>query len=205
MPTILLMLPGMGATSAMYAGPWRDLPDVRFADWPEYRGECVVEDFAHRIVEEYRAGGYDVVGGSSFGGIVAQEVARRAGIHRVLLLGSAEHPDELNSALRMLAPIAQITPWKLLQTLAGVSRTPVSEQFVHSDARFLRAAGSAISTWEGSVFEGEVLRIHGSNDRIIHCPPKARVIAGAGHLLALTHARECVDMVSQSLFNDAAT
>ena len=36
---MIYLLPGMGATSEMYDGPWRDMLNSMAVDWPEYHGE----------------------------------------------------------------------------------------------------------------------------------------------------------------------
>ncbi len=72
-----LILPGMGATAAMYNGLKHKLGfRVNFLNWPEYRGEKTYAEVARRVIEEEKIGTGDVVGGSSLGGMVALEIAQ---------------------------------------------------------------------------------------------------------------------------------
>jgi len=71
------LLPGMGATDAMYNGLKHKLGfKVNFLNWPEYRGEKMYADVARRVLKENDIGADDVVGGSSLGGMVALEIAQ---------------------------------------------------------------------------------------------------------------------------------
>ncbi len=68
--------------------------------------------------------------------------------------------------------------------------------FPKAGPEFIRAMCIAVSKWTGSIISsGRIIRIHGSNDHIIKCPADCIRIKDAGHLIALTHAKECVDII----------
>lgn len=190
----LYLLPGMGATAAMYQGPWHALCETTFLDWPDYHGEQHLRAVAERLIEEYQIPQQSAVGGSSLGGMVALEIAQLLDSHQVFLIGSALHKAEINRLLRLLAPFANITPLRLTQILAGSCSWDIGDMFQQSDPEFIRAMCLAIEQWPGSTLPDErIVRIHGNNDHFITCPTDACVVNGAGHLLAMTHAQECVD------------
>ncbi len=198
----VFLLPGMGADSSMYCGPWRDLDFLRFANWPEWRGETTLDAVAGRIVaaNEIRPG--DIVGGSSLGGMVALEIARQIPVRAVVLIGSAAEGHEINSFLRLVAPLASLTPIRFGQILAGISADPrIGESFSRADSAFIRSMCRALASWPGGIAPGaaySVLRIHGARDLVIPCPRRdaARVVPGAGHLVAITHPAECVEWIT---------
>lgn len=189
----LLILPGMGATSAMYRGPWNDLANAEFVDWPKYGGEETLGDIAESIIEQTHATCRDVPIGSSLGGMVALEMAAQLGSPWCCLIGSARQPAEINGVLRTLAPLSSITPFRLTQVVASSAPSDLSRQFSEVDADFIRAACLAISRWRGSSYQGRVARIHGSKDLVIRCPDDTEQVAGAGHLVAYTHPRQTVE------------
>ena len=199
----LVLLPGMGVDASMYAGPWRTLPNTRFVDWPSYAGERSVGEQAERVIDEYDLTSDQEIGGTSLGGMVALEIARRLGQRRVLLLSSATSPAEIRVWLRMLSPLAPITPFEfglaILKRLRGtiLQRLRASAKFLQrADPKFLRAMCTAIVRWEGCAEpSGGTVRIHGNRDWMIRCPATARKIPGAGHLAVITHAAECVEQV----------
>ena len=49
---MLYLLPGMGATSEMYVGPWRTLPDGHFLEWPAIEPAFSLETLAQRVIDE---------------------------------------------------------------------------------------------------------------------------------------------------------
>jgi len=182
----------------MYGGVWRSLSWVKFLEWPTYNGESSLTETAARVVEEAGITSGDVVGGSSLGGMVALEIAKVIDVAGVILIGSATRPAEISRLLRMLAPLAAISPFGLTQTVAGkIGDSRALEMYQMADPRFIRAMCQALPSWEGFRGPPEVLhRIHGDSDHIIPVPEgTAHVVSGAGHLLAITHPDECVEFV----------
>lgn len=192
------LLPGMGATSAMYGGPWRALCDTIAVDWPEYRGERSIGEVAARLIEKHGICTTDTVVGSSLGGIVALEIHNLVSVRHVILVGSAVARKEINSILIAIAPLAKVTPIRLIQHLAGKGGSEVSAMFAKVDAEFVRAMCLDVRKWSG--YHGSlkaVTRIHGEHDAVIKCPNDAHIIAGGGHLIAMTHAEECLKIMNQ--------
>ncbi len=188
-----LILPGMGATAAMYNGLKHKLGfPVDFLNWPEYRGEKTYADVAWRIVKEHGIGSEDIVGGSSLGGMVALEIARLSEVKAIVLLGSAVNRKEVQTLLSLLAPIATAAPMKIIQALVGKNRNLVSTMFAESDPEFIRAMCSCLPSWAGYDRPVEKLfRLHGKKDYVIPCPTSGcEAVETAGHLLAITHATE---------------
>jgi pimeloyl-ACP methyl ester carboxylesterase len=188
-----LILPGMGATAAMYNGLKHILGFlVEFLNWPGYRGEKTYADVARRIIEEHAITSEDVVGGSSLGGMVALEIAQLTNARAIVLLGSAVSRQEVQTLLTILSPLATAAPMTIIQALVGKHQNLVSTMFADSDPEFIRAMCSYLPSWNG--YDGPVeklFRLHGKKDHVIPCPTAGcEVIKTAGHLLAITHATE---------------
>jgi pimeloyl-ACP methyl ester carboxylesterase len=192
-----VFLPGMGATSEMYGPLWRRIEGAEFVDWPQYRGERSLSEIADRVIEEHDLSNECLPAGSSLGGMVALEIAARLQCEAVLLIGSAVHRREVSPFLIKAAPFASMTPVRLVQLLASSSTDPVSAMFQGADPAFLRAMCGALASWNPPAFAGVVLRVHGSRDRVIPCPPEAAVISDGGHLIAVTHAAECLEALKK--------
>jgi pimeloyl-ACP methyl ester carboxylesterase len=187
----------MGATSAMYGEPWPDLPDSNAIDWPEYHGEKTIAQIAERLISEHCICSSDSIIGSSLGGIAALEIHAMLNLRRVVLLGGAVCPTEINPLLIALAPLAKITPLRLIKHLAGKSDALLSTMYAEVDADFVRAMCLAISSWDGYAGSTRAIsRIHGQRDRVIRCPKDATIVPNAGHLIAMTHAEECIAILS---------
>ena len=41
--------------------------------------------------------------------------------------------------------------------------------------------------------------VHGKKDGFIRCPENSRIVDDGGHLIAITHAQECVNFINTEL------
>jgi pimeloyl-ACP methyl ester carboxylesterase len=175
------------------AAAWQSLAGVRFLDWPEYRGERSIAAFADRVIEEAQIEEGATIIGSSFGGIVACEVARKRRLKSLVLIGSAVRPDEVSGLLALMHPLVRLTPIEFVQAAVGKLPSELTGMFSRSDAAFIRAACTAIFEWGGLDESRAVpIRLHGRRDRVIPLPARVDLVIEGGHLVAMTHAEECV-------------
>ena len=116
---MIYTLPGMGANSNMYSGPWLEIQNMKYLDWPKFRGEKSLSEVAERVICENDISRSDSVAGSSLGGLVALEIADKLKNERVFIFGSAVTKTEINPLLRLLSPFAEVTPINFIQTIAG--------------------------------------------------------------------------------------
>ncbi len=196
---MIYILPGMGATSNMYSGPWRKIPNAKFINWPRYNGEKTISEVAESVIRRYGIMRSDSVAGSSLGGIVSLEIADKLGIRNVYLFGSAVSKNEINPLLRFLSPLSEITPIKVIQALAGKFRNEFLTMFHSSETEFIRAMCHAVSNWQGYKGDQSIIkRIHGENDKVISCFGACKKIKDGGHLIAMTHAADCIEIINQN-------
>lgn len=197
---MLYILPGMGADSRMYSGPWLGIPGTKYLDWPQYQNEKTIKEVADRVIHINNICQSDIVAGSSLGGFIALEIAQKLGIKRIILFGSALSRKEINPFLLMLAPLTKYAPIKFSQTMAGKFRNKVLQMFSESDENFIRAMCIAVTKWPGFAGDKDIVkRIHGEKDLVISCHSNCRTIKGGGHLIAITHAKECIEILNQSI------
>jgi len=148
-----------------------------------------------------------VLGGSSFGGMVAYEMARNLRPDVLVLLGSVTARREIPAYLRCLATLSWAMPavgFGLMHIVApyvaaifGARETAHRRLFVEmlrsTSSAFLRWSCIAINGWRPQPLAGvPIFTIHGDNDHILplgHRPVDVTVRSG-GHLLTLTHPLE---------------
>ncbi|MCJ8330421.1 MAG: hypothetical protein MJH11_10605 [Lentisphaeria bacterium] len=190
------ILPGMGASSAMYSGPWRSLENTVFVDWPEMSGEITFATIASCLIDIHKINSEDQLVGTSLGGIVAQEICRQVNCNDITLISSATKREEINKFLIAISPLSEVTPIQFIQLLAGKSSPALNELFASVGPEFIRSACQELRHWEDS-YEGEfnVKRLHGTHDHIIPCPNNVDLKLDGGHLIAMTHAQDCVDFI----------
>ncbi len=194
--TMIYILPGMGANSSMYSGPWLNEPNLKFLDWPKYQGEKTISEVAERIINLHSISKSDSIGGSSLGGMVALEIGFKLGIEKIYLFGSAISKTEINPIIRLLSPLAEVTPLKFIQAIAGKYENNVLNMFSTSEPDFIRSMCHAIAHWQG--FKGDhslINRIHGAKDRVIVCQEACKKIKEGGHLIAITHPHQCIEII----------
>lgn len=194
------ILPGMGANSDMYSGPWREIEACCYIDWPPYKQEKSITDVAKRLIESHNISPKDIVIGSSMGGMVALEMANIMGLQLVILVGSATHPSEISPLAKLLMPCSCKPVVKVSQLIASISKDAISQAYCKSDSDFIVEMSKAILNWHGYMGGStQVVRIHGKKDKFITCPHDIEIIEKGGHLIAVTHAKECVKFIKSRI------
>lgn len=204
----LILLPGLGADHRLFADLCSQLPDLEVPPWPELPTTGGIDALAARLAESLRVDGPVVVGGSSFGGFVAMSLAKLVGARAVVLIGSCAHPSEISAGRRWLAGVLGVLPNSMrggnpivLDALArffgakeAAHRKVFAEMLHDSSPEFFSFGLGAIASWEGVELPASTptFRIHGAVDRILPPgdPAPDLLVAGAGHLLPLTHPGE---------------
>jgi len=207
-PIPLILLAGMGADERVFSPQREAFPQLTVQRWIPPQPNESLPAYAARFARQIDPGGPCFVGGASFGGFVAIEMARHLQARGVFLIGSCRSPCELPLRIRMLRKIRSAASWMPFEPvceLAGVgaivcARLPVSRtrsllrQLADADARFLRWACRAVLEWEqpSPPLDVPVHHIHGRRDHVL---PVGRtradvIVEGAGHVLSLSHARD---------------
>lgn len=202
----LVLFPGMGADARMYDGLRRRGLRFTVPPWLNPLPGDDLERYARRYVAAGLVQDGDVVGGSSFGGMLAQAIAAHLRPAALVLIGSCRSAAALPALARRLAPWAPATPLgiftapRALGRLAlrlGIRRADeirmVLAMMSATDPRQLRWMCAVAGTWPGArVPPCPVHQLHGRRDRIIPLAGSGAqdVLPAAGHAIALTHPRE---------------
>jgi pimeloyl-ACP methyl ester carboxylesterase len=215
----MILFPGLGADPRLYEVQRRDLQGVETPAWIDPRPRESIGEYAGRWGEMLQLGDRPaVLGGVSFGGMVALEMARRYGAKGVVLIGSCQTPWSVSRVLkacewvsrgtpeialdkgRVLAPLflgrGGVIPLEHRDALVRMARElPVS---------FLRWAARAIVEWDGCT-QAElgpgvpIHHIHGDRDWVM---PLSRVqptevVKGGAHVLNMSHPKEVNAMLAR--------
>lgn len=184
----------------MYPAPWSSLPGFMAHDWPRHAGEETIPQVAQSICQACHIHDGDVLVGCSLGGMVACEITKMRRIPAVYLIGSAIRKEEVNPILAKLHPLARATPFDWLRLPAGKLSTESAQMFAVSDPAFVRAMCAAVFQWDGlGDARTQVYRLHGKHDLVIPAPTPADLLLDGGHVISITHARECVEFIKSRL------
>jgi len=213
----IILLPGLNGDARIFAPQALAFPSLTIARWiPPAESESLA-DYARRLAGALDPGCPCLVGGVSFGGIVAMEMARHLHARACVLIASSRDPNGLPKAVRLLRPIAAVVPstaltWAIRS--GWESATPLAPACARRIARlspeemtFRRWALQAVLTWRGVRSPAcPVLQIHGERDATFAANrSKADVILpGAGHMLTLTHVEQVNEFLRATMRRWAA-
>lgn len=201
---MIVLLPGLGADRRLFRAQVAAFPGLVVPPWPDPRPDDSLATFAERLIPDLPPAENLYVGGCSFGGMVACEIAARVRPRAVLLVASCTHPSAFtpwSTLARLVAPLLPERAYRPDRRLAplvwpwfGGDDAEQEELFWSMAATvtpaFLRWGLRASLAWQPSRVEVPIHHIHGEADRLmpIDRVRPDRVVPGAGHLLALTHA-----------------
>jgi pimeloyl-ACP methyl ester carboxylesterase len=213
-PPPLFVLSGIGGDERLF-DPQRAVRDVRPIRWilPADPREPLIE-YAARLARQLSIHEPFDIGGSSFGGMIALELARHLSPRQVFLFGSCRSPRAIAPLLRALRSLAVISPDRLLHPprmlqpliarwFGATSPAHVdlfAQMLAATPPAFTRWAARAVFSWPGvAELSMPIHHVHGDRDHLIpvHRVKPDRVIAGAGHLLNLTHADAVNDFIAR--------
>ena len=178
------------------------------------QGETLTQ-YASRIAGGLNIQPTDIVGGVSFGGMLAGEIARQRPVAGLILLGSCLRPGRLPRSYRRIERLGRFIPdfvlglrsWRPLvrwrfAPLTRDAETCLIEMAVSYPTAQIRAFGRMVIGWTGvDNVPCPVLSIHGDRDRIIplKCADPDLILKDAGHAFTLTHADQMIPPIQEFL------
>lgn len=208
----LILLPGMGADARMFAPLRTALPQLVTPNWIEPERNEPLSVYARRLAQMVDPGRPCFVGGASFGGIVALEMAAVLNARACFLIGSVRSSRARPWRLGLLRPVTpfvgvlpRVSPilLKLLGHWLRPATRGVLMQVADTDVRFLRWAAGAILNWTPSpeTAQVRVCHIHGERDRVfpVRMANPDHVVSGAGHLISITHPQPVVEFLRERM------
>lgn len=177
--------------------------------------------YANRVANAHSIRESDIVGGASFGGMIAAEIAQQRKSAGLILLGSSLKPNRLPSSYRLMEIFGPLIPdfilgfrsWSPLvrwrfEPLSREAEQCLIAMAVDCPTSQIREFGRMIVGWKGIETVGcPVLSIHGDNDKIIplHAAEPGKIIKNAGHAFTLTHTAETIAEIRSFLRSLNAT
>ncbi len=192
----IILLSGMAADERLFESQLAAFPNLRVQPWvPPLPGESV-RGYAARLAKLVDPGCPCIVGGASFGGVVALELAPHLSTLACILMGSIRSPSGLPKRWRLLQPVAMLGPdalgllAELSARIGGSLLSPGTvRRLARPEAAFVRWAICAVVQWRASpaARRVRVFHIHGAADRVLPIA-LARpdvVVSGGAHALSL--------------------
>lgn len=202
----LILLSGLAADARIFTPQKIVFPQLQCPGWLEPERAETIHDYAGRLAETLDEGPC-IVGGASFGGIVALHLAEHVDAQAVILIGSIQSPSQLPLYTRCARPLrflVRCIPIRFLQFLARPIATRVIKrhapfayglacQFLDCNPAVFKWSLSRLLDWSSTpTVSCPVFHLHGDRDWTLplrYTDPD-KIVAGGGHVLSLTHPDE---------------
>lgn len=196
---------GLGADERVFQ--YLDLPNIEcvYIKWERPLNKESLSAYARRLIPQIVTEN-PVLVGMSFGGMVAQEIAKIIPCSKVILVASVKSHKEYDWKLRWVSytKIYKTIPAGLLKWSNRFTadyyfstKTKESSQLLHqiikdTDPWFLTWAIDKIMTWRHEDTHLTVVHIHGVEDRIFPAYKirEARLVSGTGHFMIVDKHEE---------------
>jgi pimeloyl-ACP methyl ester carboxylesterase len=203
----VVLFSGLAADDTLLAAQKSAFPHIIVPRWIPPAADDSLASYCQRFAESLRPLGRCVIGGASFGGVIAMEMARFLDPAAVLLIGSIRGPHQLPRRLALFRPLRPLVPllpiWALRLSASLVSAVTgehflphtgaIARQYRHVDTDLFRWSVRAGLAWnKPPVVRCPIFQIHGDRDRVLpikYTQPDT-IVRGAGHLVSMTHAPE---------------
>ena len=209
----LYLIPGMGTDHRVFQ--FLDLKnyDLVVLDFPEPQKKESLSDYSMRMAESIPEDETPVLIGLSMGGFVAQEIAAKRRISKVILISSTrDHKNWIsilnlirNSGLIELLPNSWIKEFILNAIrFMGIPKrwkTEFIEMANTFSPEYYYFASHELLNWKGAAPRCEVIHIHGTRDELFpidKCNPDI-LIEGGTHLMIATHANKISEAIERIL------
>lgn len=216
LPGRLVLLPGLGSTPDVFYHQHKAFGDrLETPAFIPHKPNESVAAYAQRWARKLSRPGDDrplVLGGVSFGGILAQEMARHMAPkpRAVVLISTTREPDKVTPAMQLVEVIGRFVPRMSVNKalpfmkLAFAIRDGLDDDDKGRLIQSAREVDPAMTKWAASVAVGwqghqptsddpPMHQIHARKDWAIKAPspdrPNVEWVEGSSHLLHMTHPK----------------
>jgi pimeloyl-ACP methyl ester carboxylesterase len=205
---------GLGADERVFSKIDFGQSSVHFIQWILPLKSESIASYAQRISFQI-TDNYPILLGISFGGIMAQEVAKFITYQKIILLASIETKDELPWYFRTVGffKLDKLTPSFVLKSQNFISnwafgidsvenKKLLKAILLETNPSFLKWAIRQILIWNKTEKLNNTVCIHGTKDRILPFISTKNYdfkIDNGGHFFTLTHASEINEILRISL------
>ena len=210
--TPLILFSGLAADDHVFRPQKAEFPQLIVPEWPHPQTTDTMASYCDRIADNLRMYDDAIIGGASFGGIIALHVAQCLRPRAVVLIGSVRYPAELSWAIRYCRPLKRLVPLipvRLLQFCCAPFASTLArnclplwcelaQQFRGSDPSLFKWSVARLLDWSvAPQVDCPVYHIHGDRDHVLplRYTQPTNIVTGGGHVISLTHPSEVNDFI----------
>ena len=210
------LISGLGADKRLYRNIKIDNADITYADWIEPGKKDSLASYAQKLIDEYHIAPGSVVVGTSLGGMLTVEIAKKVKLKKAILISSIKTIKEEPFYFTLLRrfPVYKLMSNKLVVKMGELAK-PIfgkmdqveaymfNSMLENSSPWFLKWAMGAVLKWNNKVIPANIYHIVGDNDYIFdHKKVKdAIIVKGGTHIMVFDRAKEINQLIAKILNN----
>lgn len=201
---------GLGADERVFKFLNLEYP-IEVIQWNLPEKNESLNEYAERLSEQIDLNNPFILIGVSFGGMIA--VALQSSVNPVLtiLISSAANKFELPYLYRIVGKMKilkclppkwfKLPNWFAIWLFATKNGKMLNAIINDTDVNFLKWAAIAITSWDEERVYKNLVKIHGTKDRVIpmKTPENRIVILGGGHLMIIDNAKELSQIINEEI------
>lgn len=209
---MVYFISGLGADERVFKFLDFHAIEHRFIQWLKPAKTETLSHYAQRLaVDQIDVNNDVILIGLSFGGLVAQEIAKFIDCSQVIIISSVKSPEEFSWQLKWASKTKiykMIPDWllrlgnKLTADYYFGTKNKAESRLLHqiikdTDPRFLKWAINKIMNWKKEAITAPLVHIHGTNDRIFPIKPirssrsnRLIEIPNGGHFMIVNQAAQ---------------
>lgn len=210
------LISGMGADERIYRNLKIDNAEVTYANWIEPDKKDTLADYAQKLINHYHITPGSVVIGTSLGGMISVEIAKKIYLRKAILISSIKTIKEepfYFTLLRWL-PVYKLIPNKLIVKLGELAKPlfgkmdsmevyMFNSMLENTSPSFLKWSMGAVLKWKNKTVPENIYHIVGDNDYVFdHKKIKdAVIVKGGTHIMVFDKAKEINQLIAKTLNN----
>jgi pimeloyl-ACP methyl ester carboxylesterase len=210
------LISGLGADKRLYRNIKIDNAEMIYVDWIEPGKKDTLANYAQKLIDEYRIAPGSVVIGTSLGGMITVEIAKKIRLKKAILISSIKTVKEEPFYFNLLKwfPVYKLLPNKLIVKMGELAKPvfgkmdPVeaymfNSMLENSSPWFLRWAMGAVLKWKNKIIPPNIYHIVGDSDYVFdHKKIKdAIIVKGGTHIMVFDRAKEINQLIAKILNN----
>jgi pimeloyl-ACP methyl ester carboxylesterase len=206
---------GLGADERVFK--YLNLQGVneKYIKWETPQNHEALQHYCMRLIAQIDLTDEIVLVGVSFGGIVAQEIAKIIKIAKVIIISSIKSAKEFNFQLKLVRffSLHKLVPSRFMKwsnLLTGdyyfCTKTKAESDLLRAiikdtDMVFMKWAIDEIMRWDNKSTDHNLTHIHGDNDRIfpIKKIKNAIRINDGGHFMIVNRTKELAEIIEKEI------
>lgn len=211
----LYCIPGFGVDEKIF-GRLKLNADLHFINWLNPLPKETLKDYAARMASSIDEA-FPVLLGISFGGMIAQEIAKLRRVRRIILISSVKSRSELPKHLRItgrlrldkLFPVKKIPENekafslanKRLGAFTGDEQKMANSYRRSANLNYVNWSFDKILNWKNSECPEGTIHIHGNKDRIFSIKNirPTHIIENGTHMMVWNRADEISTIINEEL------